>query len=80
MERLFIGRQKFYHFRTWYRDELSSYIKAVLLDPQALGRPFLRGRRVEEIVKAHVRGQANHTWELHKLLTSELIHRNLIEQ
>jgi asparagine synthase (glutamine-hydrolysing) len=79
-ERLFLGRQKFYHFRVWYRDELSAYVKEVLLDPRTLGRPYLNGRRVEEIVKAHVTGRGNFTLEIHKLLTSELIQRQLIEQ
>lgn len=79
-ERLFLGRQKFYHFRTWYRDELAPYVKEVLLDSRTLGRPYLNGRRVEEIVKAHTSGRGNYTLEIHKLLTSELIQRQLIER
>src|SRR5690242_6011422 len=39
-ERLFLGRHKFYHFRTWYRHELADYIKRVLLDPVSLARPY----------------------------------------
>ena len=27
LERLFLGRHKFYHFRVWYRDKLSQYVK-----------------------------------------------------
>ena len=61
VERLFLGRQKFYHFRTWYRDELAHHIKEVLLDARTLGRPYLNGRRVEEIVKAHKRAGGNYT-------------------
>ena len=80
VERLFLGRQKFYHFRTWYRDELAPYVKEVLLDAHTLARPYLNGERVEEIVKAHTSGRANHTLEIHKLLTAELIQRQLIEQ
>lgn len=78
-ERLFLGRHKFYHFRIWYRDELSQYIKEVLLDPQTLARPYLNGRRVEDIVNSHITGNRNYTSEIHKLLTSELIQRQLIE-
>jgi asparagine synthase (glutamine-hydrolysing) len=80
VERLFLGRQKFYHFRTWYRDELAHYVKEVLLDVRTLGRPYLNGRRVEEIVTAHVTGRGNYTLEIHKLLTSELVQRQLIER
>ena len=28
----FLGRHKFYHFRVWYRDQLSHYVKEILLD------------------------------------------------
>ena len=27
LERLFLGRHKFYHFRVWYRDTLSAYFR-----------------------------------------------------
>lgn len=80
VERLFLGRQKFYHFRTWYRDELADSVKAVLLDPRTLGRPYLNGKRVEAIVNEHTSGRGNHTLAIHKLLTSEFIQRQLIEQ
>jgi asparagine synthase (glutamine-hydrolysing) len=79
-ERLFLGRHKFHHFRIWYRDELSNYLKAVLLDYRTLNRPYLRGARLEEMVKNHIEGTRNHTLEFHRLLTSELVQRQLIEQ
>jgi asparagine synthase (glutamine-hydrolysing) len=80
LERLFLGRQKFYHFRIWYRNELAQYVKSVLLDSRTLGRPYLNARHVQEIVMAHVQGRGNHTLEIHKLLTSELIQRQMVEQ
>ena len=33
----------------------------MLLDPRTLGRPYLNGKRVEEIVKAHTTGRGNYT-------------------
>lgn len=80
LERLFLGRHKFYHFRVWYRDKLSQYVKDVLLDSHTLGRPYLRGSVLREIVDGHVRGDRNYTVEIHKALTSELVQRQLIEQ
>ena len=80
LERLFLGRQKFYHFRTWYRHELAAHVQAVLLDPRALGRPYLDAKRVEQAVRDHVCGNANHTLEIHKLLTAESLHRQLLDQ
>ncbi len=79
LERCFLGRHKFYHFRLWYRNELSRYIKDVLLDPKTLARPYLDGRHVEKIVKEHTQGQRNYTLEIHRILTTELTQRQLIE-
>lgn len=78
-ERLFLGRHKYYHFRIWYRDKLSGYVKEVLLDSRTRNRPFLKGRIIEEIVNAHIKGIGNYTLEIHRLLTTELIHRHFIE-
>lgn len=79
LERLFLGRHKFIHLRVWYRDELSSYVKDMLLDPRTLNRPYLDGRCLERIVSAHVRGTGNYTLEINQILTSELIHRLFID-
>lgn len=79
LERVFLGRHKFYHFRIWYRDTLSDYVKAMLLDPLTLSRPYLHRETLQAMVKAHTRGTANHTLEIHRVLTAELIHRQLIE-
>src|SRR5271166_968925 len=80
LENLFLGRHKFHHFRVYYRDELGHYVQEILLDPRTLGRPFLDGPRVEAMVRGHVGGYANYTMEIHKLLTIELMQRELIEQ
>jgi asparagine synthase (glutamine-hydrolysing) len=80
LERLFLGRHKFYHFRVWYRDELSQYLKDILLDSRTRKRPYLRGSVLEEIVTNHINGQRNNTLEIHRVLTSELIQRQLVEQ
>jgi asparagine synthase (glutamine-hydrolysing) len=79
-ERLFLGRHKFYHFRVWYRDALADDVQEVLLDERTLARPFFNRRRVQEIVHSHVRGTANHTLAIHRLLTCEFIHRQLLEK
>lgn len=78
LERLFLGRHKFYHYRYWYRTALAGYVKEVLLDPQTLSRPYLNRGRVEEIVRRHTSGDGNHTLEIHRLLATELMQRRLI--
>ncbi|MGE3228138.1 MAG: asparagine synthase-related protein [Hyphomicrobium sp.] len=80
LERLFLGRHKFYHFRVWYRDRLAGFVKDVLLDPRALGRSYIDGGELERMVIAHTRGEQNWTKEVHRALTLELLQRRLIER
>ena len=79
LERLFLGRHKFHHFRVWYRDELSRCLREMLLDSDARSRPYLRANSLEKILKAHTSGQRNYAFEIHKILTLEFIQRKLIE-
>ena len=79
LERLFLGRHKFHHFRVWYRDELSGWLREMLLDSDARSRLYLRANSLEKIIKAHSSGQRNYAFEIHKILTLEFIQRKLIE-
>jgi asparagine synthase (glutamine-hydrolysing) len=80
LERLFLGWHKFHHFRVWYRDALSGYVREMLLDPRTLARPYLEPRRLEAIVEGHLKGDRNYTTEIHKVLTLELLHRLFLDQ
>ncbi len=80
LEKLFLGRHKFYHFRIWYRDHLSHYLKEILLDPVTRSRPYLQGTFLEEMVNGHISGARNYTSEIHKVLSIELIQRQLVEK
>jgi asparagine synthase (glutamine-hydrolysing) len=80
LERLFLGRHKFAHFRVWYRDALAEYVRQILLDPQTLSRPYLNRKGVEAIVRGHLSGGRNYTNEIHKLLTVELLHRLFLDR
>jgi len=75
LERLFLGRHKFCHFRVWYRDALSDYVREILLDPRTLSRPYIQRDALEKMVRHHLKGDGNYTTEIHRLLTLELIHR-----
>src|ERR1700720_1172494 len=79
LERLFLGRHKFSHFRVWYRDALSKYVREMLLDPRTLSRPYLERDRLEAIVRGHLKGGQNFTSEIHKVLTLELFHRLFLD-
>lgn len=80
VERFFLGRHKFYHFRVWYRDRLGKYLKEVLLDPGTRQRGHLNSSRLEPLVNQHLAGTHNHTTELHQALSLELIYRQLVER
>jgi len=79
LERLFLGRHKVFHFRTWYRDALAGYVREMLLDPRSLSRAFVERKGVEAVVRGHLKGNRNYTNEIHKLLTLELIHRLFVD-
>ena len=79
LERLFLGRHKFYHFRVWYRDALAGYLQEVLLDPRTLSRPYLERNKLEAVVRSHIKGDRNYTTEIHKVLTLELLHRLFLD-
>ncbi len=79
LERMFLGRHKFYHFRVWYRDQLAKYVREMLLDPRTLSRPYVQRKKVEEIVAGHTKGDRNYTTSIHKLLTLEHLHRLFID-
>lgn len=78
-ERLIVGRHRFYHNRIWFRSELAPYLRALLLDSTALKRAYVNGTTLEAIVTRHIKGDENHTDEIDKALTLELIHRCFID-
>lgn len=80
LERLFLGRHKFYHFRLWYRDALSTYVRDMLLDPRTLSRPYLVRNTLEAMVNAHLKGERNFTTAIHKVLTLEHVHRLFLDR
>ena len=79
LERLFLGRQKFYHFRVWYREQLRDYVQEMLLDSRTLSRPYVQRKTIEAMVQGHIKGERNYTLAIHKLLTLELVHRLFVD-
>jgi asparagine synthase (glutamine-hydrolysing) len=79
LERLFLGRHKFYHFRVWYRDALANYVREMLLDSRTLSRPYLQRHTLEGLVNSHLKGNRNYTTAIHKILTLEHLHRLFLD-
>jgi asparagine synthase (glutamine-hydrolysing) len=78
-QKLLIGRHRFAHFRVWFRTELSSYLKEILLDSTTNRRSFFNHSCVEKMVHHHTKGDANHTDDLERILTVELMCRRFID-
>lgn len=79
LEHLFLGWQKFYHFRIWYRRQLAPYVRDLLLSPHARAKACFGPGVLERIVDRHTRGLGNHTLLIHRALTLELIHQHLLD-
>jgi asparagine synthase (glutamine-hydrolysing) len=79
LERIFLGYQKFEHYRLWLRDELSHFVMQILLDERTLRRSFFNRRFLERIVSGHIHQGDNYLNEINKALTLELISRQLLE-
>ena len=78
-EKLVLGWDQYLFYRLWFRNELSDYVKNILLDKQAKERPYLRKGALEEIVYGHIKKGQNYLNEIRTVLTAELIQRYLIE-
>ncbi len=78
-ERFFLGRYKFYHYRTWFRNDLSDYVKDVLLDNRTANRPYLNKRFINKMVFEHIKGISNYTYEINRLISAELIQRLFVD-
>lgn len=79
MEKLLIGRHRFAHFRVWFREQLASYVREMLLDARTARRPFFNHRFVEQMVQRHVAGERNFTDDIERVLTVELACRQFID-
>lgn len=79
LERLFLGRHKFDHYRVCYRDLLSGYIREMLLDSRTLSRPYLEPKGIRAQVQGQIRGHRNYTIAIHEVLTLELLHRLFLD-
>jgi asparagine synthase (glutamine-hydrolysing) len=79
LDRLFLGRHKFLHFRIWYRDVFGGYLQETLLSPRSRGRSYLNGREMGRALTEHLKGNRNFTAEIHKLLTLEIFHRLFLD-
>ncbi|MBI5958783.1 MAG: asparagine synthase (glutamine-hydrolyzing) [Chloroflexi bacterium] len=63
----------------WFRDNLETYTRDLLLDPQALGRGYFHEGVVRQLLDEHSSGKRNHGQRIWTLLTFEWWHRLFID-
>ena len=80
LEKIFLGKNKYLFYRKWFKNELSDYIQSILTDSRTEQRAFTNKKFIRKMLKEHLRGKANYTDEISKLITIELIHRLLLEK
>ncbi|MDV2502443.1 MAG: asparagine synthase (glutamine-hydrolyzing) [bacterium] len=59
----------------WFRKELGTYAREVVLDSESLQRGYFRRSSLEGLFDEHASGRANHGFKLWTLLMLELWHR-----
>jgi asparagine synthase (glutamine-hydrolysing) len=64
----------------WFRGELKDELRAVLLDPAALGRGLFRPEAVTTLIEEHTQGRRDHAYKLWALLMLELWFRNHVDR
>jgi hypothetical protein len=79
LEKSFLGRDKFQHFRLWIQKRFAGYITDILLQGKRDLKELFNGSQVESIVHEHVAGRKNYVYEIDKLLTLTLAHYNLLK-
>lgn len=79
LDRIAMGFGDFRRYRTWFRDQLSGYLRDVLLSEKALNRPYWSKSNLMKIVNDHIQGRGTYLREIRKALQIELTHRVLLE-
>jgi hypothetical protein len=79
LEKSFLGRDKFQHFRLWTQKYFADYIADVLIAGSREMGEFFNLRQVESMVHEHVAGKKNYIDEIDKIMTLILTCRILFK-
>jgi asparagine synthase (glutamine-hydrolysing) len=79
LEKSFLGRDKFQHFRLWTQKTFPEYITDVLLQGTENLKEFFERGHIERMVREHIAGRQNYTDEIDKLMTLTLTYRTLLK-
>ncbi len=81
LERLLLGRHKFYHLRSWIRDYFESAMREILENDKTIHiSTFVNEREWKRMLNEHVLGKRNYTEEIDSILTLSLIGKLFFSQ
>jgi len=69
LERKFLGRHKFQHFRLWMQSSFSRYLQEIINKKCKEVEGFFEHHEVENMMNEHFSGKNNYTNEIDKILT-----------
>lgn len=76
---LILGREYYRHYNHWFRNDLAACLRDMVLDSRTLSRPYWNTGYLAKMVDDHVRGRQNNMRDIRKVVTIELIHRELLD-
>lgn len=79
-EKLFMGRHKFLHYRGWFRNELSEYLREIIADEEVLSDPCFERKGVKAVVEQHLAGTGNSLFDINRILTLRAIRKTLLSE
>jgi asparagine synthase (glutamine-hydrolysing) len=71
------GRQRYLHYRRWFRNELAAYINDVVSDSHIRLSPFWNADFIGRLAQEHRQGRKNYLREINAVLTLEAVERLL---
>lgn len=74
-----LGLHKFLPYRSWFRQELATYINDVLNDTHTQQFPYWNSSFLASIARDHAKGRKNYIREIHAILTLEATERLLVQ-
>src|SRR5262249_9120477 len=75
-----LGQHKYLPYRTWFRNELRTYINEVLTDSRTRRSPFWNADGLTQVASDHASGRRNWLREIHAVLTLDAVERTLLRQ
>jgi len=74
------GHHKFLHYRSWFQNELASYVSGILTDSRVQQSQFWNSDFVQHMARAHTRGRGNYVLGINAVWTLEAVDRLLFRE